>query len=242
MKKSVLMIASASSVALLACGAALATDPHAHGKAAVSAGTAVAGSFALGANGSSTSYAHNSESARAGIHAATSHKPGYRSVDAAVQGTTRTESAGVAYNSSTGSGYGNALSAGHAHTATRGAIGIDGVTGGYNGGGSGTHAANLIKAGKNQGSYVDGQTVSGFEAEVHYARSGGSSHAPYGHAGGGRNAAVEVSGSSTGYASGASASGALEHMNAAGFSNIGSSGYFFGRTGVSGSTGYVTAP
>ena len=40
---------------------------------------------------------------------------------------------------------------------------------------------------------------------------------------------------------GANGSGALENLNAAGIANIGSSGYFFGKTNLSGSTGQVSA-
>ena len=134
------------------------------------------------------------------------------------------------------------MSAGYADTATCGTVGIHGVTTGYNGGGSGKHTENLIKAGTNQGSYVAGETVSGFEAKVAYSKEYSSAPAATGTIGGTRSAAVEVSGFNSGYASGANASGALENMNAAGIANIGSSGYFFGQTNLSGSTGHVTAP
>jgi hypothetical protein len=237
--------------ALLTSSAALATGPHAGGAGStgsaggvgtVSAGTAVAGSFAVRNNGTSTSYAQNTESAKATITATKSYTPANGSVTAGVQGATKTESAGVAYNMSTGSGSGHALSAGYADTATHGTIGIRGVTFGFNGGGSGTHTDNLIKAGTNQGSYVLGETVSGFDAQVDYSRAYSSAPAPAGSYGGSRSGTVEVTGSSSGYASGANKSGALENMNAAGFTNIGSSGYFFGKTNLSGSTGYKAAP
>jgi hypothetical protein len=236
------VVINAAIAALLASSAALATGPYAGGVGTVLVGTAVAGTFAVGNSGTSTSYAQNMESAKASITAARSAALCYPSVNAAVQGATRTESIGVAYNTSTGSGSGNALSAGHADTATRGAIGIHGVTSGFNGGGSGTHTDNLIKAGTNQGSYVAGETVSGFEAQVTYNKGYSSAPAPAGSYGGSRSATVEVSGANSGYASGANASGALENMNAAGLANIGSSGYFFGETNLSGSTGHVTAP
>jgi hypothetical protein len=235
---------NAAAVALLASSAAFATDPFAKGAGSVSAGTAVAGGFSVGSNGSSTSYATNSESAKATITAAKSYAPNYcnTNVSAAITGGTKTESSGMAYNVSSGSGSGGALSAGHADTAVKGQIGIHGVTSGFNGGGSGTQTDNVIKAGTNQGSYVNGQTVSGFEADVHYARSSGYTTAPAGIQAPARTGSVEVSGSNTGYASGANASGALDNMNAAGVANIGASGYFFGKTNLSGSTGSVSAP
>jgi hypothetical protein len=237
-----LIAIKAAIAALLASSAALATGPSAGGAGTVSAGTAVAGTFAVGNNGTSTSYAQNKESARATITAKDSFTPGYGNVKAAVQGATRTDSAGVAYNMSTGSGSGYALSAGHADTATNGTIGIHGVSSGFNGGGSGTHSGNLIMAGPNQGSYVAGETVSGFDAQISYSKGHSSAPAPAGSIGGSRSATVEVTGSNSGYASGANASGALDNMNAAGIANIGSSGYFFGKTSLSGSTGFVTAP
>jgi hypothetical protein len=236
-----LIAVHAAIAAMFASPAALATGPSAGSGGTVSAGTAVAGTFAVGNNGTSTSYAQNKESAKATITATKSFTPCYGNVSAAVQGATKTESAGVAYNTSTGSGSGHALSAGHADTATRGAIAIHGVTSGFNGGGSGTHTDNLIKAGANQGSYVAGETVSGFDAKVSYGKGYSNAPAPAGSTGGSRSATVEVSGSNSGYASGANSSGALQNMNAAGIANIGSSGYFFGKTNLSGSTGDVTA-
>lgn len=237
-----LIAINAAIAALFTSSAALATSPHAGGIGVVSAGTSVAGTFAVGNNGTSTSYAHNMESAKASITASRSAALCYPSAKAAVQGATRTESSGVAYNTSTGSGSGYALSSGYADTATQGTVGIHGVTSGFNGGKSGTHTDNLIKAGTNQGSYIAGETVSGFDVQVDYSRGFGSTPAPAGSYGGGRSGTVEVTGSSSGYASGANESGALENMNAAGFANIGSSGYFFGKTNLSGSTGYKAAP
>ncbi len=228
--------------ALLSPSAATATTPGAAGIGTASTGTAIAGTFNVGSNGTSTSYAQNKESAMATVTATknftTSTGPSCApnvSASAAIQGTTKTESSGVAYNTSTGSGTGNALSSGHADTAVHGTIGIQGVTSGFNGGKSGTHTDNLIKAGPNEGSYVSGNTVSGFDAQVTYNKG-------YSSTGNSGTGTVELSGSNSGYASGANSSGALENMNAAGFANIGSSGYFFGKTNLSGSTGYVSAP
>lgn len=237
-----LIAINAAIAALLSSSAAMATAPSAGGVGSVSASTAVAGSFNVGNNGTSTSFAQNKESAMATITAkksfTTSIAPNCDrnvSANATIMGSTKTESAGVAYNKSTGSGSGSALSAGHADTAAGGAVGIQGVTSGLNVGMSGTRTDNLIKAGTNQGSYVSGETVSGFEANVSYNKA-------YETAAGSRTGKVTVTGSSTGFASGANASGALENMNAAGIANIGASGYFFGKTNLSGSTGHVTAP
>ena len=69
-----------------------------------------------------------------------------------------------------------------------------------------------------------------------------SGYAPGVTIGGTQSKAVEVWGANSGYASGANTSGALENMNAAGIANIGASGSYFGKTNVSGSTGYVSAP
>jgi len=233
---------NAAIAALLSPMAAIATTPGAGGIGTVAVGTAVAGTFNVGSNGTSTSYAQNRESAMATITAkknfSTSFGPSCGSSissSAGILGATRTESAGVAYNTSTGSGTGSALSAGHADTAAQGAIGIQGVTAGFNGGGSGTHTDSLIMAGPNQGSYVSGETLSGFEAQVSYDKE-------YVTGADSRTGTVNASGYNSGYASGANASGAIENMNAAGFANIGASGYFFGKTRLSGSTGYVTAP
>lgn len=231
--------------ALFASSAAMATTPVAGGIGTVSAGTAVAGAFNVGSNGTSTSYAHNRETAMATVTATkgftTSPAPYCDtnvSAKAGILGATKTTSDGVAYNTSTGSGTGHAVSSGHADTAVRGNVGIHGVTSGFNGGGAGTHTDNLIKAGANQGSYVSGETVSGFEAQVNYTRGFSATPAPAPS----RTGTVEVAGYNSGYASGANASGALENMNAAGMANIGASGYFFGKTNLSGSTGTITAP
>lgn len=246
---------------LLAQSAAHATQPAssnavASGKVAV--GTAVHGKFAIGQNGTSSSYAHNSQAASATVNATRAYTPGTGNINAAVSGETKSESLGKAYNISTGSGTGSALSSGFADTAVRGALSIPGVTQGFNGGGSGTHTDSLIKAGINQGSYVTGQTVSGFEAEVKYGKAYSVTPiaaptptpatttttttvtAPA--AGGTTTKSVNVAGSNAGYASGANTTAALEQMNAAGIANINSTGYFFGKTRLSGSTGYASAP
>lgn len=240
------IIATTTAIAaLFASSTVLATGSHTGGGGTVSpgaasvgnvsVGTAVAGTFSVGNNGTATSYAQNKESAKAMITATKSLDYCYGNTNAAIQGATKTESAGVAYNTSTGSGSGYAQSAGYADTATRGTIGVQGVTSGFNGGESGTHTNNLIKAGINQGSYVSGETVSGFDARVSYNKG-------YSTLGGNRAATIEMSGANSGYASGANASGALENMNAAGIANIGASGYFFGKTNLSGSTGNMTTP
>lgn len=237
-----LIAMNAAIAALLSPSAALATNPGAGGIGTVSAGTAVTGSFNVGNHGTSTSYAQNKESAMASITANKSYTTSYApncernvSANASILGSTKTQSAGTAYNISTGSGSGNALSAGNAGTATGGSIGIHGVTSGFNGGKSGTRTDNVIKAGNNQGSYISGETVSGFDAKVSYNKG-------YESTGASRTGTVAATGSNSGYASGANASGALENMNAAGLANIGASGYFFGKTNLSGSTGHVTAP
>lgn len=233
---------------LVTSSAAMATGPSAGGIGTVSASTSVAGAFNVGNNGSSTSYAHNRESAMATITAMKGYTSSLTpacdpnvSASASILGATKTQSAGVAHNTSTGSGTGNALSAGRADTAVSGTVGIHGVTSGYNGGKSGTHTDNLIKAGVNQGSYIAGETVSGFEAQVAYNKTFSNAPATTGIGAGSRTATVDVTGYNSGYASGANASGALENMNAAGIANIGSSGHFFGKTNLSGSTGYVSA-
>lgn len=232
----------AAMAALLVPSAAFATDPHAFGAGAVSIGTAVSGTMALGANGSSSSYSHNAEAARATISTTRSYTPNHASVTAGAAGATLTKSEGVAFNKSTGAATGGAASAGFAETGTRGVVGIDGVTSGFNGGGSRTVSDNVIKAGRNQGSYVEGTTASGFEAAVGFGRNVSTAPAPAGSTGGTRTRSVEVWGSSSGYTNGATASGALQHMNAAGIANIGASGHYFGRTNAAGTTGFVPAP
>jgi hypothetical protein len=105
------------------------------------------------------------------VTATRSYTPGYGSVNAGVTGETTTNSAGKAYNVSTGSGSGSASSAGYAAAGVQGRAAIQGVTQGFTGGASGTQSANVTHAGTNQGSYVLGQTLSGFDTQVHYART-----------------------------------------------------------------------
>ncbi|WP_151637892.1 hypothetical protein [Noviherbaspirillum aerium] len=223
--------------------------PNATASGNVSAGTAINGKFSLGANGTSSSYAHNSQSASATVNATRAYTPSQNLTTATVSGETKTESLGKAYNVSTGSGTGSAMSSGFADTAVRGKLNIPGVTQGYNGGGSGTHTDSLIKAGTNQGSYVTGQTVSGFQAEVKYGKTYSVTPIPAPTApttppsvGTTTTKSVNVAGSNEGYASGANTTAALNQMNAAGIANINSTGYFFGKTNLSGSTGYASAP
>lgn len=240
---------------LLAQSAAHATHPapaNAIATGNVSVGTAINGKFAIGQNGTSSSYAHNSQSASAIVNATRAYTPSQNAITAAVSGETKSESLGKAYNTSTGSGTGSALSSGFADTAVRGKLNIPGVTQGFNGGGSGTHTDSLIKAGTNQGSYVSGQTVSGFEAEVKYGKTysvapiaapaPSATPAPAPSVGTTATKSVNVAGSNEGYASGANTTAALQQMNAAGIANINSTGYFFGKTKLSGSTGYASAP
>lgn len=249
MRKGTVAIAT---IATIATSAALVTSaafahPTAEGTGNVSAQTAVKGNFMLGSHGTSTSFAHNSETAKASITASKSYAPNQS--HAVVQGATKTDSAGTAYNASTGSGSGIAMSSGGASTSTKGTVGQPGVTRGFNGGGSGTQTSNMIKAATNQGSAISGQTLSGFEALIqsksgtagapHAARTNAPHTAP---AAGQRSASIEVTGVSEGYASGANSTAALTNLNAAGIANIQSSGYFFGKTNLSGSTGQVVAP
>ena len=214
---------------------ASATEPFAGGSGNVSIGNNIKGNFSVGSNGSATSYAHNSELASAKITATASHTPNFSSVNAGISGATTTESFGKAYNVSTGSGTGSASSAGSASADVNGKLGIHGVTTGFNGGGSGTTTSNAIHAGTNQGSYVAGQTVSGFDVEVNYSKQNS-------YVNGGYSKTVTVSDSKTGYASGNNSYGALEGMNAAGVANIGADGWFFAKTRLQGQTGTVSAP
>ena len=215
--------------------------PSASGYGSINIHSGVNGNFSLGANGTATSYAQNSEAATARVGATTSFTPNYSTVAAGVSGATTSDSAGQAYNISTGSGMGTAASFGSAATLVGGTTSIHDVTTGFNGGGSGTQTSNVIHAGTNQGSYVIGQTVSGFDAGVSYARPA-TITSPVAGIGSNRSATVSISAYNTGYASGANAMGALEGMNAAGLANIASSGQFFGRGALSANTGLVTAP
>lgn len=239
--KTFVVALSVAMTALSIHGTASATHPAAGGTGAVSVGSTVAGNFGVGSNGTSTSFAHNRESATASVTASTSRTPNYSTVKAGISGATTTASQGTAYNVSTGAGWGSALSAGSARTAVQGAASIGGVSTGFNGGAAGTNTSNIIYAGTNQGSYVAGQTMSGFDAQLHYTRSSSTTHAPHGTIGGARTSSVGVTATTTGYASGANASGALAGMNAAGIANIGATGYFFASAGLSGTTS-ATAP
>lgn len=206
--------------------------PSASGYGSINIHSGVNGNFSLGANGTATSYAQNSEAATAKVGATTSFTPNYSTVAAGVSGATTSDSAGQAYNISTGSGMGTAASFGSSATLVGGTTSIQGVTGGFNGGGSGTQTSNVIQAGTNQGSYVMGQTLSGFDAGVNYARTATTTF-PVAGVGGSRSSTVSLSAFNSGYASGANSMGALTGMNAAGIANIGSSGQFFGNGNMS---------
>ena len=240
---------SIGSAALLVPLSVFATGPGAHGAAvpvaigfgSINIHSGVNGNFSLGSNGTAMSYAHNSEAATAKVGATASFTPSSRTSAAGVSGETTSNSAGQAYNISTGSGTGMAASYGSAATLVGGMTAIHGVTTGFNGGMSGTQTSNVIHAGTNQGSYVMGQTVSGFDAGVNYARPA-TTHYPVAGIGSNRSATVSISAYNSGYASGANAMGALEGMNAAGIANIGSSGKFFGKGNMSATVGPVIAP
>jgi hypothetical protein len=220
---------------------ALATEPSASGIGVASVQSTVMGNFSVGTNGTATSYAQNTEAATASVSASASHTPRFNNVDAGINGATTTNSFGMAYNVSTGSGFGSALSSGAADTSVAGVASIYGVATGFNGGYAGSQTGNIIFAGTNSGSYVVGQGLSGFDTQLSYSKSGTAAAAPAGASGGTRSSTVGVSSQTTGYASGANATGALEAMNAAGISNIGASGMFFAKGGLSAAVG-ATAP
>ena len=227
-------------LALFAPLAASATGPAAGGSGAVAVQSRISGGFTLGTAGTSVSYAQNSQAASARIGAGTATAPCYPTVTAGVTGATTSTSYGQAYNVSSGSGSGAAVSQGATVTRVQGLESIRGVTTGFNGGASGTQSHDVIQAGTNQGSYVSGQTASGFDSQVHYERAAGSTLAPAGMYGGG--AQIGLSTMNTGYANGANSGGALEGMNAAGIANIRSSGYFLGNSSLSAGIGTIAAP
>lgn len=229
--KKIVMAMATTLPVLFVQSSAFATDPSASGKGSVAVESTVHGSFALGKNGSASSYAINVESAAAKVNATANHTPGHRTVNAGITGDTETSSFGKAYNVSTGSGSGYAKSAGSADTSVQGRAKIDGVTTGFSGGHAGTETSNKIVAGTNQGSYVEGKTFSGFDTQLHYSKtSDAGSHG------------VTVSGKAEGYAEGVNKQGALEGLNAAGIANIGATGHFFAKTGLEAQTGTATAP
>lgn len=224
-----------------ATATASATQPTAGAAGNVSIVNTNAGSMSVGSNGRSTSYAANSESSHASVTSTASYRPGYSAVNAGVSGSTKTTSAGMAYNVSSGSGTGGAVSQGSTGAGVGGAVGINSVTNGFNGGGSGTTSSNNIAAGANQGSYVSGQTLSGFTTQIHYDKA--ASSAPVaGYIGGTKNANVSISTLTNGYVSGANTSGALNGMNAAGIANIGAAGQFFTHTDLTGNIGTGVTP
>lgn len=225
----------------LLSGTAFATEPSSAGHGTVVISSKVGGNFAVGLSGTSTSFAQNTEAARAKVTGSAGYTPGYNEVNVAVGGTTLTESAGKAYNISTGSGTGGAMSKGMTDASVNGQANIHAVSTGFNGGGSGTHSTNVIVAGANQGSYVAGQATSGFDTQLNYAQTYSSSPVTgfIGHA---RESGVSISGLTSGYASGANTSGALQGMNAAGLANIGAAGDFFSKLKMIGHTGVSIAP
>lgn len=221
---------------------AFATEPSASGCGCVAIANTISGNLAVGKNGSSTSFAQNNEAASAKITAMTSNTPNYSNVSAGISGATTTDSSGKAYNVSTGSGNGTASSVGSANAAVYGNVAIHGVTTGFNGGSAFTLTNNQVDAGTNQGSYVVGQTMSGFNTQVNYTRMAESIGPKAGTTGGTHSAAVSITDQKTGYVSGANSSGKLEGMNAAGYANIGAAGQFFAKAGLAASTGVVAAP
>ena len=227
--------------ALAAATGANATQPSASIGANVTIQNTVNGKFAVGNNGTALSSAHNSEAASASVAASANATPHFGVVNTAISAATTTDSAGNAYNISTGTGSGSASSIGGAATAVQGAVAIHGVTTGFNGGIAGTTSGNAIFANTNQGSYVAGQTKAGIDVQLHYAQSAASTYAPSGTSGIERTANVSIADQKTGYASGATVSGALDGMNAAGLANIGASGAFFARAGMAASVGVSAA-
>ncbi|MDB5761759.1 MAG: hypothetical protein JWQ21_754 [Herminiimonas sp.] len=231
-----------ATTALLLQSAVFATQPSASGGGAILARSTVSGNFAAGANGMSASYAKNSEAATAKLTATANYTPHYRTVNAGIAGATTTDSSGTAYNVSTGSGTGSAMSAGSANTRVQGVAAIRGVSKGFNGGYSSTQTDNAIEAGANQGSYVAGQTRSGFDTQLHYAKSSMAAPGPAGSAGGTRSSTAGISAQATGYANGTNVTKTLDGMNAAGIAGIGASGKFFAKADLSASAGPIAAP
>jgi len=215
--------------------------PTAIGYGSLNISSGVSGNFSLGSNGTAMSYAHNREAATATVGATTSFTPSSGTVTVGVSGQTATSSDGQAYNISTGSGAGMADSHGSAATLVIGATAIQGAATGLNSGWSGTQTNNAILAGTNQGSYVLGQTASGFEAGMTYVQPA-TINIPVAGIGNNQSTTVSISSSNMGFANGKNASGALAGMNAAGIANIGSTGQFFGQGGLSAIVGPVIAP
>ena len=234
--------AIALAAALSVHAAAFATQPSASGCGCVAIANTISGNMSVGKNGSSTSFAQNNEAASAKITAMTSSTPNYGSVSAGISGATTTDSFGKAYNISTGSGNGTASSIGSANAAVHGTVAIHGVTTGFNGGSAGTQSNNQVDAGRNDGSYVAGQTTSGFDTQINYTRTIESIGPRAGTSGGTNSVTVGVADQKTGYVSGASTTGRIDGLNAAGIANIGAAGQFFAQAGLAASTGVVSAP
>jgi hypothetical protein len=235
-------LAVALAAALTVHATAFATQPSASGCGCVAIANTISGNMAVGKNGSSTSFAQNNEAASAKITAMTSNTPNYSNVSAGISGATTTDSFGKAYNISTGSGNGTASSVGSANTAVHGTVAIHGVTTGFNGGIASTQTNNQVDAGTNQGSYVVGQTMSGFNTQINYTRTVEAIGPMAGTTGGTNSAAVSVTDQKTGSVSGANSSGKIDGLNAAGYANIGAAGQFFAKAGLAASTGVVSAP
>ena len=216
-------------VAACALGAhftAQATEPSANASGAAAVSNRVGGSFTVGNNGSSMSYSTARNSASTQIGTSTSYTPGHAQVGAGVSGLATTESFGKAFNISTGSGSGSAMSSGRAGATAEGQLAIQGVTRGFNGGSASTQGSHNIVAGTNQGSFAQGNTAAGFDAQVIFSRTGTHVPAATGSTGWTRQSGVSVTGTSTGFATGTNTSGALTGMNAAGIANISGSGTF----------------
>lgn len=235
-------LALALAISLSAQSAAFATQPSASGSGSVSIANTVSGNFAVGQNGSATSFAQNNEAATAKVTAMANSTPYHTAVNAGVIGKTTSESYGQAFNVSTGTGNGTASSVGSVNTGVQGAVAIHGVTTGFNGGNAITRSNNQVDAGTNQGSFVGGNTQSGFDTQIQYVRSATYTASPAGTTGGTRTSGVGIADQKSGYAGGSTSMGALDGMNAAGYANIGASGQFFAKAGLAASTGTVSAP
>ena len=248
--KTVKLVVAIAAVVVLQTPA-FATQPGAYGNGGVVIANTISGNFAVGQNGTSTSFAQNAEAGTAKVTAMVSHTNGYGAVNAGIKGDTTTNSSGHAYNISSGTGNGTASSIGSVNAGVSGVVAIQGVTNGFNGGHASTQSNNQVDAATNQGSYVVGQTGSGFDTQIRYSRINESVAALVGTTGGTRSTTVIIADQKSGYAGGASrtgvvqiadSTGMLQNMNAAGLANIGASGTFFAKAGLSANTYHVSAP
>lgn len=179
---------------LFAMSSAFATQPAANGQGEIAIVSSVSGIINAGQAGTSTSQSFNSQSATASLTSTANNTQGYTNVNAEQVGAVTTNGHAYAFNNSTGTGTGYGLSNGAAAAAVQGNVSIHGVAAGT--GSAATYSQNNVAAAANQGSENASATTAGFDVALNYNQSKSV-------VAGVVTQTVGITGSTTGYASGA---------------------------------------